>query len=774
MNLQKVKKRDGSIQDFDVLKVKKVIAWATNGIDVEPLELEQSITGIFKEVENSRDIQNKLIIAASQLVDIKSERSYGWNKVAGRLKLMDLYKTSAKVRKHNFLDYNPNFDEFVFDMVEAGIYDKKLTRYYNSNELSIAGTFIKQEYDMEYSISAIVSLIGKTLTKYLGETVELIQERNLICALMLNIFEDSHTRLQRVKETYEALAKRQISLATPMYAGLGIAKASLASCFIQQPEDSLDGIQYNEAVYGRISKNGGASGYPLSKIRAIGSPVKGYKNASGGVIPWVKILNDKCVAVNQTGRRQGAITPALPIWHRDIFDFLEIQLEAGDVRNKCYDVSPQVVMPDLFMKYAEADKDWYTFCPYELKKVMNVELDEVFNEDFENAYNKAIELYKVGKIQNVAVFRAKDLLKKIYIMWHATGFPTITFSDTINNSNPNKHIGSIPCANLCQESFGVVKPSTDFRWELNKETGEAVFKHNVGLTHICNLMSINIYNSQNDLDTIVPLITRMLDNTIDITGYTSPEAQKYNINLRVIGIGIIGFADYLVSKDIPYNNVSKMKTEIDNVFSKISGLAYKTSAEIAKEKGAYPYYKNSEFSKGIFLNRHIDDIIQEQKDLGNLDNVVIWQSLKNLNEQYGIRNGSIMAIAPTTSTSINQEVSAGVTPVFKKAYKDKNSVTTSTIIAPEIKNGKTFYYLEQKNLNQAMLYSIVGYMQRWVDQGISFELNWDQNLEISVKDYHNVMMTAWKNKCKTIYYHRHITVNAEDAIRDSQCVGCAG
>lgn len=775
MQLKTVVKRGGYEQDFDVSKIKKVIAWATSGTGLNPLELEQVIDGEFRPTETSVDIHNKLIIAANGLVDLKDRDTLKWNIVAGRLKLMDIYKESAKARKHSFLDYDPNFEEYVSEMVEAGIYDSRLTEYYTPTELAKAGTFIKQELDMSLTLSQLVTLIGKSLVKYKGKTVELPQERYLLCALMLNLFDKSADRMDYVKRDYEALASRKISLATPMLAGLGRQGANLASCFIQQPEDSLDGIQYNEAVYGRISKNGGASGWSWHKVRAIGSDVAGYKNASGGLLPWTKILNDKCIAVNQTGKRKGAITPAVPIYHRDIWDFLEIQEEAGDVRNKAYDISPQITIPDYFMKKYENKEDWYVFDPYELKTVLGIELDEVFDTEFEIAYDRCIKAYKDGTISNVRVFNTKELMKKIYVQWHSTGFPTISFTDKMNRDNPNQHIGNIPCSNLCSESFGVVKPSTNFRWEFDYRTNTSTFTHDVGLTHICNLMSINIYNAYDELDDIVPLITRMLDNTIELTEQTNPEAERYNKNLRVIGIGMLGLADIMAKNKISYNKTEQVKAFVNKLFSRVAGLAYKTSALLAKDKGQYPYYTGSQFNKGIFLGRKIDDIIAELEEAGNIEEADIWEEVKELNAKYGLRNGSVLSYPPTTTTSLGQGVSAGVTPVYQKAYMDKNMISTSVVVAPEVMTDNVWYYVEQRTLDQAQLMTVVGEMQKWVDQAISFELNWDhENKQVKIQDYDDVMMTAWRSGCKTIYYQRHILPNAQKEIEKEVCAGCAG
>lgn len=768
-------KRGGYEQPFDVAKIKKVIVWATQGTGLNPLELEQVIDGEFRDTETSVDIHNKLIIAANGLVDLKDRDTLKWNVVAGRLKLMDLYKESATVRKHSFLDYDPNFEEYVSEMVEAGIYDSRLTEYYTLTELSKAGTFIKQELDMSLTLSQLVTLIGKSLVKYKGKVVELPQERYLLCALMLNLFDKSADRLDYVKRDYEALASRKISLATPMLAGLGRQGANLASCFIQQPEDSLDGIQYNEAVYGRISKNGGASGWSWHKVRAIGSDVAGYKNASGGLLPWTKILNDKCIAVNQTGKRKGAITPAVPIYHRDIWDFLEIQEEAGDVRNKAYDISPQITIPDYFMKKYENKEDWYVFDPYELKTVLGIELDEVFDREFEIAYDRCVKAYKDGTISNVRVFNTKELMKKIYVQWHSTGFPTISFTDKMNRDNPNKHIGNIPCSNLCSESFGVVKPSTNFRWEFDPTTNTATFTHDVGLTHICNLMSINIYNAYDELDDIVPLITRMLDNTIELTQQTNPEAERYNKNLRVIGIGMLGLADIMAKNKVSYNKTEQVKVFVNKLFARVAGLAYKTSALLAKDRGHYPYYNGSQFSKSIFLGRKIDDIIAELEEAGNIEEADLWEEVKELNAKYGLRNGSVLSYPPTTTTSLGQGVSAGVTPVYQKAYMDKNMISTSVVVAPEVMTDNVWYYVEQRTLDQAQLMNIVGTMQKWVDQAISFELNWDhENKQVRIQDYDDVMMSAWRSGCKTIYYQRHILPNAQKEIEKEVCAGCAG
>ena len=771
MSVKVVIKRSGVAQSFDVSKIKKVIAWAIQGTSLNPLELEQSIHGSFHDEESTSDIQKKLIVAANQLVDIKDNSTLEWNLVAGRLKLMDLYKESARNRGHTFIGYNPMFEDFVQDMVDKGLYDGRLVDDYSVAELVEAGKFINPLYDMSYSLTAITGLVGKTLVKYKGRTWELIQERNLVCALMLNINEDKNTRMARVRETYEAIATRKISLATPMYSGLGLHNSNLASCFIQVMDDSLDSIQYNEAVYGRISKNGGAAGQMWHRVRALGAPVVGYPNASGGVAPWIKISNDKCVAINQTGQRQGAVTPALPIYHRDIIEFLDIQEEAGDIRRKAYDVSPQVTIPDEFMRRALNDEPWYVFDPYELRTVLNIELDQVYGSEFDAAYALAIEAFKSGQIFNVVEYRAMGLFEKIIINWHSTGYPYVFFSDTVNASNPNDHVAPILGGNLCMESYSPMEPSTDFKWVYDEASNTAIYTHNVGLTHICNLMSINIYNAYEHLEHIVPLITRILDNTIELTRQTNPESERHNDNLRVIGIGVLGLADLMAKSHVAYNNEAAATDFLNTLFAEISGRAYRASAELAHEKGKYPYYENSQFEKGYFLGRKIDDIIAEVSGNETLRN--IWDDVRQLTAQHGLRNGSLLAIAPTTSTSLTQEVTAGVTPVYSKAFKDKNSITTSTVVAPEIMHGNWMYYIEQKNINQALLYKLVSVMQRWVDQGISYELNWDQNKEVSAQDYADLFITAWRSKCKTIYYHRHITKDAEKSIEDL-CVGCAG
>ena len=227
----------------------------------------------------------------------------------------------------------------------------------------------------------------------------------------------------------------------------------------------------------------------------------------------------------------------------------------------------------------------------------------------------------------------------------------------------------------------------------------------------------------------------------------------------------------MAKKHVAYNNEQVATEFLNRLFAEISGRAYRASAELACEKGSYPYYKGSQFVNGNFLGRNIDDIIAEVSYDETLRD--IWTDVKRLTAQHGLRNGSLLAIAPTTSTSLTQEVTAGITPVYSKAFKDKNSITTSTVVAPEIMQGNWMYYIEQKNINQALLYRLVGVMQKWVDQGISFELNWDQNKEISAQDYADLLITAWRSKCKTIYYHRHITKDAEKSTEDL-CVGCAG
>ena len=638
--------RSGETQPLDITKIRRVVEWACEGLKVNPLALESGLTSQLRDKITTREIQDNLINVATQLFCVEET---DWKYVAGRLHIWGLWKdTRVKREFGGYLSRTvfkklggTDYAKYVHWQVKRGVYDPKITEIYNEKDLEIAEEWIYPEYDKDFDYAGAIMLSERYLLD-----CELPQEAFLTCALLLaSVEEKPENRLRLAYEIYLAIAQRKISLATPILGNLRIPKSSLSSCFIVAMEDNLESIFREITNTARISKNGGGVGVNVSRIRATGSSVMEKANASGGVIPWIKLLNDTAIAVNQGGRRAGAVTVGIDIWHLDVPEFLEMQTENGDQRRKAYDVFPQLIISDEFMRRVITKSEWTLVDPYEIRTKLGIELAELWGDKFEDAY-KLIEDSLGTKITLCKKVDARELFKNIMRSQIETGMPYLAFKDTINRANPNKHDGYIPQVNLCCESFSNVTPGKT--------------------AHCCNLVSLNLANIDTftNLSEMCRLAVRVLDNTIDLTHPPIGEAKEHNDRYRTIGVGVMGLADWLAKRKLSYNNLSK----ISNLFEEIGYWCTYSSMELAKERGAYQAFSDSEWSQGKLLGAKpiewfLNDASQPEK----------WQELAKNIQQFGIRNSHITAIAPNTTSSLIQGCTASVLPVFKRVFTEKNS-----------------------------------------------------------------------------------------------------
>ncbi len=741
-------------EDFDV-RLNETVEWALKGLDLDVDSLVSRVKSMYSEDMLEKEMTTVLMSTALSLATVKEP---GWRIAASRFLLINMYDGAAKTRHYCKFGYE-NYLNFVKQACKKGYYDEALLDLYTEEELMEAATFLNPAYDLDFDYAGMNLLLNRYLIMNGNEVYELPQEAFLTIALWLASVEKNN-RMELVRDIYNAVASRQISLATPILINLRRRKGNLSSCFISAISDSLESILYNVRTVGVISKNGGGVGLNLSRIRASGAVIANSPGASGGVIPWIKIINDTAVAVNQLGKRAGAVTVALDLWHLDIEHFLELQSENGDQRRKAYDVFPQVVVPDLFMERVTQDGDWTLVDPFEVREKFGVELAELWGKKFEEFYG---ELEKSDLLELKKVIKAKDLMKSIMKTTIETGMPYMFFKDTANINNPNKHDGYIGSGNLCQESFSNFRPSVVSKPKID---GEKVSQEvNDGLIHTCNLASINLANVHNDeeLAKICSLIVRMLDNAIDLTTTPIGESSFHNNRYRTVGVGALGLADYLAARDLVYN---KSANEVDELFEKIAYHCVKESVELAKERGAYTKFKGSEWSKGIAFGK--------DKEWFNKNSSMSsdWSKLLDELKENGIRNSQLMAVAPNTSSALVQGCTASVLPTYSKFYVDKNSKGAVPICPPYIKD-KFWFYVENKNIDQREVVEVISRIQKWIDQGISFEMVFNLNSGITAKDMYDTFFKAWQKKCKTIYYIRTIQQDSTESEK-KECISCAG
>ncbi len=735
----KVIRRDGSTTSLNITKIRSVVEWATQDKDINPIELEAGLTTRLRNGVTTREIQDNLIDCA---LGMCSPNEPEWRYVAGRLHIWSLWKDVLVSRGYGY----GNYTETVNLQVENRRYDRAILQY-SPEELIIAGSWIRPEWDKDYDYAGAVLLTKRYLL-----TDELPQEAFLTCALLLAQVEARGNRLTVAKQFYEAIAQRKISLATPILANLRVPNGSLSSCFIIAMDDNLESIFSEITNTARISKNGGGVGVNVSRIRATGSWVMGKEKASGGIVPWIKLLNDTAIAVNQGGKRAGAVTVGLDVWHLDVPEFLEMQTENGDQRRKAYDVFPQLVIPDEFMRRVENKQEWILVDPYEVKAQLGIDLAELWGEDFERAYSE-IEAELNNKITLYKKINARELFKEIMRSQIETGMPYLAFKDTINRANPNKHEGYIPGVNLCCESFSNVKPGVE--------------------GHSCNLVSLNLANvEESELPAICTIAVRILDNTIDISTPPFAASKAHNDKYRTIGVGAMGLADWLAKRHLTYKDTAK----ISHLFESMGFWCTHASMELAKERGAYAAFPGSEWSEGKLIGaKPVEWFLENAIDKER------WSQLSQDIQKHGIRNSHITAIAPNTSSSLVQGCTASILPVYSKFFYDKWAKGTVPIAPPFIQECFWFYH-ENKTLDQKIVIEAVAAIQQWIDTGISMELLFNLNKgvyfsdepekSLKAKDIYETLLLAWQKGCKAIYYIR--TVQKDDFKESNDtCVACA-
>lgn len=753
-------KRNGKKEEFSIFKLQRLLNEVCKGYQLDTHKPLLNLDEYLKDEMTTSDLFNALTMNVLNLTSVEEPE---WKNVAGRMKMLVLYKKVSQLRQVPKNETPYNYERFLEYAISNNIYDSVIKEKYTDAEIKEAANFIKPEFDMVYDYAGANLLIKRYLCEFNDNIVELPQDMFLSIALLIEQNEDKATRMAKVKDTYEKLADRKISLGTPLLMNLRRPNGNLSSCFITAMDDTRESIFYVIDQVASISKFGGGVGVNISRVRAKGARIKGIKNSSGGVIPWIRILNDTAVAVNQQGKRKGAVTVSLDMWHLDIEDFLELRTENGDQRMKAYDIFPQIVVPDLFMEKVENNEDWLMVDPHEVRTKYGIELANLWGKEFEKAYNQLYLEASFGKLELYKFYPAKELLKKVMRSQIETGMPYIAFKDTLNKYNPNKHDGLIVGTNLCTESHSNVRPSHIEDDVL--ENGKVTRRATEGLVHVCNLVSINLANidSDEELESVCETSVRLLDNAIDFTKVPVLEGQQHNKRYRTIGVGAMGLADKLAKNNVPYILSAEY---VDELFEKIALYNIRASIKLAKTKGTFGAYEGSDWSKGIILGH---DEIWFAK---NAKHPTEWSQIFTDLKKYGIRNSQIAAIAPNTSSSLIQGCTASVLPIYSKFFVETHGKGSIPNCPPYIRE-KFWFYQENRNINQETVIDVMSRINKWIDTGISIELMYNLNRNIRAKDIYDTIMSAWKKDIKTLYYTRTIQKDGS-SLEKEECVSCAG
>ena len=724
-----VVKRNGKREDYNCKKIKKAINFACEGLSVNPLELEAKFDEFLYDGVTTKAIQDNLILHAKNLASPLDDE---WLLVAGRLATMDRWGIVGC--------YDKPFSDYFKEQRSNGEWSHDNFDIYTEDEISLIGSYIVKERDLQHTVASIETADSKYLAK--NECIQMLFIGNAM--LYASVEKTPQARLLRVKEFYEELSTLGWSLASPQLMNLRKGLNN-ASCFILSPDDDLNSIFDAVKDAAQISKNGGGLGWYLGFIRAKGSSLMGTEGGSGGVLPQVKVLNDTLVYINQAGKRKGAGTVALPIWHNDIMDFFDIQTEVGDPRSKSFDIQPQVCFTDLFMQKLEdnPNQEWITVCPYEVKEKLGIILPNMYNEDFVEAYGKIEKAVEDGVLKVFTKYKVIDLWRKYLQVFFEKGRPYAGFMCKVNRDNPNKHDGFIYCLNLCVESFSNTKPDV--------------------YHHTCSLASLVVGRiAVNELSNKASSLTRLLNNGMMITKAPVVESENHLRDYRTIGVGIQGLADILAREWKSYEDLDF----ITEVCERIQYGCVRESIQMAKEYSPYPKFKGSRWGVGdIFDEYHKNSVCHD------LD----WLELKQLCKQHGIYNSQLTSPAPNTSTSLFMMASAGFMPHYAEYFYEDNKDGKTPVSSMYGKDNPIFYANSVGYFKQHELTKAVGAGQKFVDTGISAEYVLDRNIhEVTAKDVSMLVKEAWKNGTKAVYYLRTIKVGEQLVKTDELCSSCSG
>lgn len=682
-------------------------------------------------------------------VELTTQEAPDWEFIAARLLNFRLAEKRAAVSgKQSF------YEKLVY-LTEEGLYGSYILESYSREEIDEAAGFICPERDKLLNYSGLDLLARRYLIHtHSHEPLESVQEMYLGIALHLAMPEKTN-RMLWVRRFYDMLSRLEVTMATPTLSNARKPYHQLSSCFIDTVPDTLEGIYRSIDNFAMVSKFGGGMGMYFGKVRAAGGNIRGFKGVAGGVIRWMRLVNDTAVAVDQLGMRQGAVAVYLDVWHKDLPEFLQLRTNNGDDRMKAHDIFPAVCYPDLFWRMAKEDlnKPWHLFCPHEIMTLKGYCLEDYYGEEWEKRYLDCVNDPRLSR-RTISI---KDIVRLVLRSAVETGTPFTFNRDTVNRANPNAHRGMIYCSNLCTEIAQNMSAIEYLSTEIRTTDGDTVVVNTVkpGDFVVCNLASLSLghlpLEDETQMREKVATVVRALDNVIDLNFYPVPYAKITNRHYRSIGLGVSGYHHALAIRGIRWESDEHLAF-MDEVFERINYAAIEASAELAREKGRYDYFEGSDWQTGdYFVKRgYTSDR---------------WKSLSAKVADCGIRNAYLLAVAPTSSTSIIAGTTAGTDPVMKRFFLEEKKGVMFPRVAPALSD-KTFWtYKGAYLIDQTWSVRAAGVRQRHIDQAQS--LNLYITNDYTMRQVLNLYTLAWECGVKTIYYVRSKSLEVEE------CESCA-
>jgi ribonucleoside-diphosphate reductase alpha chain len=661
----KVTLEDGSVQPLDMQRIEVIINEACAGLkDVDPQAiLSEALRNLYDGVSIS-DVNTSLVITARTLVEKEPNYSFATARLlmdklrAEALGFLGVAKSATQADMHTL--YAKALPAYVRRGVELELLAPELLQY----DLDKLGQALDADRDLQFSYLGLQTLYDRYFIH--SDNVRFELPQIFFMRVAMGLATEEANKEARAIEFYKLLSSFDYVSSTPTLFNAGTLRPQLSSCYLTTVPDDLFGIYGAIQDNAMLSKWAGGLGNDWTPVRGLGSYIKGTNGKSQGVVPFLKVANDTAVAVNQGGKRKGAVCAYLETWHIDVEEFLELRKNTGDDRRRTHDMNTANWVPDLFMKRVFEDKEWTLFSPSSAP-----DLHDLYGVAFERRYEEYEELAKQGKIKPYKKVRAVDLWRKMLGMLFETGHPWITFKDSCNLRSPQQHVGVVHSSNLCTEIT------------LNTKANEEIAVCNLGSVNLAQHIEngeLNVTKLQQTVKTAI----RMLDNVIDINYYSVPAARASNLRHRPIGLGLMGFQDALYRKRIPYGSDAAVQFA-DQSMEAISYFAIDASSELAAERGSYSSFEGSLWSKGIMPIDSLEQLIQSRgAQFIEVDRseTMDWTSLREKVKTQGMRNSNVMAIAPTATIANIAGVSQSIEPTYQNLYVKSNLSGEFTVVNP--------------------------------------------------------------------------------------------
>jgi ribonucleoside-diphosphate reductase alpha chain len=768
---------DGTSAPLDVARITTVVSEACadlNDVDAQRI-IDEALHNMYDGI-SAADVATSVLITARTLVEEEPNYTY----VTARLLLDELRREAL-----TFLDVTGTGEELLATQsqmteyyplalncfIKRGIELELINPQMSEFDLERLGQALNPQRDLQFNYLGLQTLYDRYFIHSDEVRFELPQIFFMRVAMGLAMEEDDPNA--RAIEFYNLLSSFDYMSSTPTLFNAGTLRPQLSSCFLTTVPDKLDGIYSAIHDNAMLSKWAGGLGNDWTPVRALGSYIKGTNGKSQGVVPFLKVVNDTAVAVNQGGKRKGAVCAYLETWHLDIEEFLELRKNTGDDRRRTHDMNTANWIPDLFMKRVAEDGDWTLFSPSDA-----TDLHDLYGKAFEARYTEYEAQTRTGELKLFRRIKALELWRKMVSMLFETGHPWITFKDTCNLRSPQQHVGVVHSSNLCTEIT------------LNTSADEIA---------VCNLGSVNLVQhiengalNMKKLKKTIRTAVRMLDNVIDINYYSVPQARTSNMRHRPVGLGIMGFQDALYKLGLPYASDSAVEFA-DQSMEAVSYYAIEASSKLAKERGAYASYPGSLWSRGILP---IDSLQLLRKERGdayldvNMDTRLDWPKLRAKVQNHGMRNSNVMAIAPTATIANITGVSQSIEPTYQNLYVKSNLSGEFTVVNPymvhDLKalnlwdkvmvNDLKYYdgslqaieripaeikqrYATAFEVEPRWLVDAASRRQKWIDQAQSLNLYIGN---ASGKKLDVMYRMAWIRGLKTTYYLRALSATSTE------------